>query len=333
MKLVIRLFAGSALLLGLSSFAAMAQSVISAKSGLIHYVEGRVLLADQPVESHLGSFPDIKENAQLRTEEGRAEVLLTPGVVLRVGESSAIRMITNRLIDTRVEFLSGSALVEAADLPKDNGVTIVYNDYAVRLLKKGLYRFDSEPAQLRVYDGEAQVESGGKTVAVNEGRMMAFSGEMAIAKFDTKDGDALYRWAKRRAEYFAVANVSAARSVSQSGSSFASSGWVFNPYYSMFTYVPLNGMFYSPFGYAYWSPFTVYRAYYYGPSVFSRGGAPLPVSSTTPGRVPTASTGTAMNRGAASHSGAVSPRLGGMSSASQASAPAARSVGGRLGGR
>ena len=35
------------------------------------------------------------------------------------------------------------------------------NDYAVRILKKGLYRFDSEPAQLRVYDGEAQVESGG----------------------------------------------------------------------------------------------------------------------------------------------------------------------------
>ena len=163
------------------------------------------MLGDQPVESHLGSFPDIKENAQLRTEEGRAEVLLTPGVVLRVGESSSIRMITNRLIDTRVEFLSGSALVEAADLPKDNGVTIVYNDYAVRLMKKGLYRFDSEPAQLRVYDGEAQVQSAGKTFAVNEGRMLSFSGEMATTKFDTKDGDALYRWAKRRAEYFAVA--------------------------------------------------------------------------------------------------------------------------------
>ena len=148
MKLVIRLLAGSAVLMGLSGFTALAQSVISAKSGLIHYVEGRVLLADQPVESHLGTFPDIKENAQLRTEEGRAEVLLTPGVVLRVGESSAIRMVTNRLIDTRVEFLSGSALVEAADLPKDNGVTIVYNDYAVRIVKKGLYRFDSEPAQV-----------------------------------------------------------------------------------------------------------------------------------------------------------------------------------------
>src|SRR5579862_1047076 len=108
MKLVIRLLTGSAVLVGLSSFAALAQSVISAKSGLIHYAEGRVLLDGQPVEQHLGTFPDIKEKAELRTEEGRAEVLLTPGVVLRVGESSAIRMVTNRLIDTRVEFLSGS---------------------------------------------------------------------------------------------------------------------------------------------------------------------------------------------------------------------------------
>jgi len=324
MKLVIRLFAGSVVLVGLSSFAALAQSVISAKSGLIHYVEGRVLLADQPVESHLGTFPDIKENAQLRTEEGRAEVLLTPGVVLRVGESSAIRMITNRLIDTRVEFLSGSALVEAAELPKDNGVTIVYNDRAVRLLKKGLYRFDSEPAQLRVYDGEAQVETGGKITAVNEGRMMAFSGEMAVSKFDTKDGDALYRWAKRRAEYFAVANVSAARSVRDAGSSFASNGWVFNPYYSMFTYVPTNGMFYSPFGYAFWSPFTVYQAYYYGPSVFSRNGSTVPVSSTIPGQ-PAKGTTTGASAGA--------PRSSGLSSASPASSSVARSAGAVRGGR
>ncbi len=330
MKLVTRLMAGSAVLFGLSSFAALAQSVISAKSGLIHYVEGRVLLAGEPVESHLGTFPDIKENAELRTEEGRAEVLLTPGVVLRVGESSAIRMVTNRLIDTRVEFLSGSALVEAADLPKDNGVTIVYNEHAVRVMKKGLYRFDSQPAQLRVYDGEAQVDIGGKLVTVNEGRTMAFSGEMAVTKFDTKDGDALYRWAKRRAEYFAVANVSAARSVRDSGSSFASSGWVFNPYYSMFTYVPMNGMFYSPFGFAFWSPFSVYQAYYYGPSVFSRRGYTLPASpGTSSPRLP--------SRGATSGLSAPAPRSsGGFSSpgSAQAQPSVMRStVPGRLGGR
>ena len=90
------------LALAAGSVAALAQSVISARSGLIHYVEGQVYLGDQPVETKFGSFPEVKENGQLRTEDGRAEVLLTPGVFLRLGENSSFRMVTNRLIvDTR----------------------------------------------------------------------------------------------------------------------------------------------------------------------------------------------------------------------------------------
>ena len=49
------------------------------------------------------------------TEEGLAEVLLPPGFTLRLGENSSIRMITNRLIDTRVELSTGSAIVDALE--------------------------------------------------------------------------------------------------------------------------------------------------------------------------------------------------------------------------
>src|SRR5882762_3617062 len=170
MKPLVRFILGVAVTAGATSFVASAQSVISAKSGLIHYVEGRVYLGDQLVESKFGTFPDLKENGQLRTEDGRAEVLLTPGVFLRIGENSAIRMVTNRLIDTRLEFLSGSILVEADDLPKDNGVTIVYKDYSIKLEQKGVYRFDSEPAVLRVYDGGVVAELNGKAEEIKGGR-------------------------------------------------------------------------------------------------------------------------------------------------------------------
>src|SRR5437764_10357302 len=151
MKSVVHFMLGVVVTAGAMNFMASAQSVISAKSGLIHYVEGRVYLGDQLVESKFGTFPDLKENGQLRTEDGRAEVLLTPGVFLRIGENSAIRMVTNRLIDTRLEFLSGSILVEADELLKDNGVTIVYNDYAVQIEKKGIYRIETDTAAIRVY--------------------------------------------------------------------------------------------------------------------------------------------------------------------------------------
>jgi hypothetical protein len=241
--------------------AALAQLAISAKSGMIHQVEGRVFIADQMVESKFGSFPELKENATLRTEEGRAEVLLTPGVFLRVGENSSIRMITNRLIDTRLEFVSGSVVVEADDILKDNAVTIVYNDHSVRLLKKGLYRFDSDPAQLRVYDGEAQVDAGGKTLLVKDGKLLSFDGEMALEKFDKSASDALNRWSRRRAEYISMANVSAAKSLRDYGGVYDRSAWMWNPYFGMFTFVPFRGSYYSPYGYRFWSPVEVIQVY------------------------------------------------------------------------
>src|SRR3981081_3809939 len=100
----------------LAAFAGLpvfAQSVISAHSGLVHYVEGQVLLDGKPVEVKITAFPEIKEGKELRTEDGRAEILLNPGVFLRMGENSAIRMVSNKLSDSRVEFLSGSMIIES----------------------------------------------------------------------------------------------------------------------------------------------------------------------------------------------------------------------------
>ena len=88
------------------------QSVISTRSGLVHYFEGAVYLGDQPLQPRFGKFPTIAEGSELRTAQGRAEVLLTPGVFLRLGESSAIRMVANALSDTRVGLLAGSVLVD-----------------------------------------------------------------------------------------------------------------------------------------------------------------------------------------------------------------------------
>jgi len=288
MKLLVRLASVVTVLAGTGAFVASGQSVISAKSGLIHYVEGRAMLNDQLIESKFGEFPDVKENQQLRTEEGRAEVLLTPGVFLRLGENSAIRMITNRLIDTRLELLSGEAVVEADELLKDNAVTIVYKDYAIQLQKKGVYRFDSQTAQLRVYDGLALVQVGGKTLEVKDGHTLMIDSSLQTASFDKKDTDELYRWGARRSEYISMANVSAAKTVADSGTYWGTSSWYFNPYYNMFTFLPGygygygfgTGIYYNPFGYTFWSPYNVYSYIYslpyyggyYTPPVRGHGG-------------------------------------------------------------
>src|SRR6516164_7360452 len=83
---------------------ALAQSAISTHSGLVYFFDGAVYISNQRLEQKFGRFPDIGEGLELRTEHGRAEVLLTPGVFLRVGENSSIRLLSNKLSDTRVEF-------------------------------------------------------------------------------------------------------------------------------------------------------------------------------------------------------------------------------------
>jgi hypothetical protein len=237
---------------------AAAQEVISAKAGLIHYVQGRVLLDSKAVEPKFGSFPQMHAGSQLRTEEGRAEVLLTPGVFMWVGENSSWRLVSDRLADTRVEVLGGSALIECIELPKENSVTLLYQNAVISLRKGGLYRLNTDPAELRVMEGQAEVQQGGQFVAVKKGRLLTLDGTLLLHNFDTKTGDTLSRWSRQRAEALAMVNVSAARSIWQSGQQWRMRDWYWNPYFGMFTYMPLRGVYRSFWGYSFWSPRQVY---------------------------------------------------------------------------
>ena len=89
--------------------------MISTHSGLIHFFEGAVYLGDQSLESRLGRFPTVPQGGELRTAEGRAEVLLTPGVFLRMADRSAIRMVVNDLADTQVELETGAVIVDSGE--------------------------------------------------------------------------------------------------------------------------------------------------------------------------------------------------------------------------
>jgi hypothetical protein len=270
----------------LAAGSACAQYVISAHAGVVQYVEGRAYLNDQVVEPKFGQFPDIKENQEFRTEEGRAEILLTPGVFLRLGENSSIRMLSTHLTDTKVEVLSGSAMVECNDVPKDNSIQAIFKGNAIRFEKQGLYRIDTEPARLRVYEGEAVVTDSSGQLTLRGGKETNLSGVLLAESFDRKDQDPLYSWSDRRAAYVAQANVVSASTASNSGyggngllggfgygglgyggygyNSAFLGGWMFNPMFGMYTYMPYSGFGYSPFGYTYFSPYTVAYAPAYG---------------------------------------------------------------------
>ena len=299
-------FLAVSLSLGLmAAGSAFAQAVISSHSGVVQYVEGRAFLAGKLVDAKFGQFPDIKQNQEFRTEDGRAEILLTPGAFLRLGENSSVRMLDTSLSNTRVELLSGSAMIESTEMPKDNAVQLVYKKDSIQLVKQGLYRLDSEPAQFSVFEGEAVVTDPSGQLTLRGGKRTNLAAVLQAENFDRKadDQDALYRWSDRRASYVAQANLVSASTANNSGSygyggyggglgfsaldygfgglgyplgfgynPLFAGGWMFNPMYGMYTYVPYSGFGYSPFGYMYYSPLTVGYAPYYGGSGYAYGG-------------------------------------------------------------
>jgi hypothetical protein len=141
---------------------ATAQSVISARSGLIHFFEGDVYVAGQRLETQNGRFENIPDGGEIRTEQGRAEILLNPGVFLRIGEHSAVRMLDSDIVRTRVELLSGSAAIDCTQGGPGSSLSVVFGQRDLHFLNEGLYRIDSEPPIIRVRTGRAEVASAGQ---------------------------------------------------------------------------------------------------------------------------------------------------------------------------
>lgn len=247
-------------LAALAAGAALGQEVISAKAGMIHYIEGTVLLDGKQVEPKFAEFPQIPEKSVLASTEGRAEVLLGPGTFLRIGENSEFVLLSNRLTDTRLELKRGSAVVDILEIAEGNAVTLLTGDAVISFEKAGVYRLDAVPGRLLVYDGEALVEQKGQVQRVKSSRMLLLNGVAVAEKFDNRTGDSLLRWAKRRDESIAMANISSARYATRRGI-YGSSGWSWNPWFGMFTFVPYGHSYNSFWGMRFWSPQDVYVVY------------------------------------------------------------------------
>ena len=252
-----------------------AQSVVSARAGLINYTEGTVTLQEAPV--HLSSqqtYMEMKDGNVLRTARGRAEVLLSPGVLMRLAEDSAVRLESGSLTNTKVRVLDGDVIIEATEIYDGGRLAIQLGAREAVVTRAGIYRFTSSPEELRVYEGRIEVstDDSNKPTLAKKNAVVSMTSGLITGKFDSGLGDTFYRWASRRSGYIAMANVSSAKMAHDNlyGYGFRS-GWIYNPYFGMFTYIPYGGMLMSPFGYHYYTPSSVYAVYTPPPS-FNGGG-------------------------------------------------------------
>ena len=294
MVLPVRILAGTFIV----AMSAMPQYTISARPGVINSIEGTAYVNGAHVtDAKAAQRMFLSANDTLATDAGKAEVLLTPGVYLRMGDHSEVRMISPSLTDTQVSVVKGEAMIEAMELLKENSVRVKVGESTTQLEKIGLYRFTANsPAAVSVFEGKALVELGAKKVDLGKDHLAALDANLKVEKFKGKDdqGD-LYAWSKTRDEYdsassYATSKTLASNSFSGGGwggygfsgfAGYGGPGWFYNPAFSSYAWLPGEGAYFSPFGYGFYSPGYVN----YAPVVYSSlggirtgGGVAVPVN-------------------------------------------------------
>jgi len=171
---------------------------LSPQPGTVNYIEGQTAIGAKALTEQSMGSATLAAGQSLSTENGRAEILLTPGVFLRVDHHSSVRMVSPGLATLE----KGRAMVEVADIRPEHNIRIGENNSSTQLLKAGLYDFDADRGIIRVFDGKAEVQMAGQHIEVKSGQQVTLNtaGKLKERKFDKKtDMDDFYRWASLRA--------------------------------------------------------------------------------------------------------------------------------------
>jgi hypothetical protein len=236
-----------------------------ARPGTLNYIEGQAAMGGQSLDGKSVGV-ELGEGQSITTLDGKVEILLTPGVFLRLGPNSSAKLVAAGLADIQVQLDQGHAMIEVDEIFPQNHLRLIQGSFAIDLQKKGLYEFDAVANRIRVFDGEAAATNASRRIEVKSGHELntAAGSELKARGFDKKvSEDDLYNWSRLRSSYLAEANISEARTY-VAGAGFYGAGWYWNPWYSAYTFIPGDGFFFNPFGWGFYSPWVVYRAPYFG---------------------------------------------------------------------
>lgn len=241
--------------------------------GTVNYVEGQVFLGGEQLNANSIGSTTVDPGQMMSTRNGKVEVLLTPGVFLRLGSNSSARMLAAGLANTEMELEEGQAMLEVDEIRPENNLRIREEGMTVRIEKTGLYEFDLDAHVLRVFDGQAEVATMNQDVTVKSKHVLSIGDDetVTVEKFNPKKypGDELYTWSSLRSAYVAEANVNEASYYEQygwmpGGPFWWGDGWYWDPWFDAYTFMPWDGIFFSPFGWGFYAPWCVYQAPFYG---------------------------------------------------------------------
>ena len=279
--LVVLLFANT----GAANATETSAYFISAKSGMINYVEGKPSVSNLETSDARLVEPryQLVEGDVLQTDaDQRVEMLLNPGTYLRVAENSRVRVVATGFEDMRFSLERGTAILESLSLKrKVHRLHVVTPSGDLRVLKKGLYRFDvgaADEVRVTVYKGKLKwLREQTKIAVLKSGKSFdlhrSARRRMHFAKVGEESFDETDFWSRKRAVALIAANAKIPSWMSRSALSRyglrANGGWIYDPFSRMFTFIPFHTLLRSPYGLAYGNYCPTWRSY--GPVYASRG--------------------------------------------------------------
>jgi hypothetical protein len=218
----------------------------------VNYVEGQATLNGESLpESSAGSVA-VETNQVLDTAHGKAELLLTPGVFLRLGDDSELRMVSPGPPSVAFDLVKGGAILEVDQLFKGVHLSVLMDGSTTNITKQGLYVFGADQRRIGVLAEEAAVYQGNAHLTLKKGHgVLLLSGHML--------NDPLYVWSETRSAYQAQANIQAAQTIVAGGGSY-DAGWYWDAFVDCYAFLPASGILYSPFGWGFYAPGDVAKA-------------------------------------------------------------------------
>src|SRR5262245_3131111 len=245
---------------------ASAQHLISSKAGLVNRSQGKVLIvrkdaAEEGENVQASNGTQMHDGDKLVTESrSYAEVLLNPGSYLRLNELTEICALNTSLTEIRFELIKGSAIIEVGEVEKKAPIEIVTPEGSIFINKDGLQRVDIKDGKtiIAVRQGEAFLGTRDEVLAnrafkIGRGKLtqLGSASPPVLAKMNKDLMDEFDSWSFTRAQTLIASNN---RILSRRGGiDNLGFGWLYDPFYSGYTYIPRRITFYSPYGFCFYN--------------------------------------------------------------------------------
>jgi hypothetical protein len=213
------------------------QYVVSVKAGLVNHVQGTVNIAEMDM---------ARPGDPVRTgSNGYAEILLTPGSFLRIGENSSVILDEVDLERVSLHVQQGNAEIEVVDIDKDYPIQVTTGNLTTNIVATGIYKFADGVAtvlsgKLRSPDSKFTWEKGWQ-ISFNDSYRARKTGKIRVTSLDL--------YSQNRSQLIASANATMAPQLF--GSNSSDPYWVLAPHVGFYTYIPWKN-YRSPYGYLYY---------------------------------------------------------------------------------